>query len=320
MEDFWRAYSALAKGEAVMLPPKTSSLRQWAKRLVSYAQSAEVGDELSYWRDVAKDHTPIPRDFFGNENLAATAASVTTELNEQQTRDLLQETPKAYQTQINDVLLTALARVLSAWTGERAVTFDLEGHGREPLFDDLDVTRTAGWFTTIFPVRLEVAGGNPGEMLRSVKEQLRRVPHRGLSFGLLRYLTSRDTVDVRSSNTPSPDVAFNYLGQFEQVQELESTGPARSPLARRFHLIEINAAVCDRRLRVSWEFSKANHRRETIERLSAEFMDHLTELVAHCSSSKQIQFTPSDFAQAGISQSELDKLVAIVDGPERPAR
>lgn len=320
MEDFWRAYSALARGEAVSLPRKTSSLRQWANRLVLHAQSTQVRDELPYWSDAVNSQFQVPRDFPGNDNLAATAVSVTKELTEQETREMLQETPKAYQTQINDVLLTALARVLSAWTGQRAVTFDLEGHGREPIFDDLDVTRTAGWFTTIFPVRLEITTADSGEMLRSVKEQLRRVPHHGLSFGLLRYLTPPGTLDVRSLRGPSPDVAFNYLGQFDQVQELESTGPERSPLANRFHLIEINAAVYGRRLRVSWEFSEVNHHRNTIEHLATEFMDQLTDLVAHCRASEQIQFTPSDFAQAGISQSELDKLVAIVDGTERPAR
>jgi amino acid adenylation domain-containing protein/non-ribosomal peptide synthase protein (TIGR01720 family) len=319
MEDFWRAYNSLAKEKVISLPAKTSSLRQWATRLVLHAQSAQVHEELPYWSAAVNGFAPVPKDFFGNDNLVATADSVNVELSAQETRELLHETPKAYQTQINDVLLTALAQTLSEWTGQRTVTFDLEGHGREPLFEELDVTRTVGWFTTIFPVRLEITTEHLGDALKSVKEQLRRVPNRGLTFGLLRYL-NRASSDVGSLRGPSPDVAFNYLGQLDEVQELESTGPDRSQLTPRRHLIEINARVSGRQLRVDWEFSEVNHRRGTIERLAKEFIDHLSNLIAHCRSSKQTHFTPSDFAHAGISQNELDKLVAIVDGPERPAR
>ncbi len=321
MEDFWQAYGSLAQGEAVRLPAKTSSLRQWASRLVEHAQSAQVRAELAYWSAAAENNGRlVPRDFQNTENPASAADWVALELDESKTRELLQETPKAYQTQINDVLLTALGRVLSNWMGDSTVKFDLEGHGREPLFEDIDLTRTVGWFTTIFPVQLQVAGEHPGEMLKAVKEQLRQVPNRGLTYGLLRYLTTHPEVDNQRLIHAAPDVAFNYLGQFTEVQELGSSAPARSPASRRPHLIEVSGAVSAGRLSMVWEFSTLHHRRETIERKAAEFMECLSDLIAHCRSPKQVQFTPSDFAQAGISQNELDKLVAVVDGLEGPAR
>ena len=321
LEDFWHAYEYLARGDAVALPPKTSSTRQWARRLSELAQTAKVEDELPYWIAAATgDAGRVPLDLPGGENVAATVGTVTVELDEEDTRELVQQTPKAYQTQINDVLLTALAQALAMWTGEKAVRFELEGHGREPLFEDVDLTRTVGWFTTIFPVRLELTEEGPGEALKAVKEQLRRIPNRGLTYGLLRYLSTDPSVIEQLKRIPQPEVGFNYLGQFAGTSELESSGQARSVRARRRHLVEIDGAISGGRLRVQWVYSEKHHRRATVARVAEDFIEHLRSLIAHCRSPKQVGFTPSDFAQAGISQKDLDKLVAVVDKSERPAR
>ena len=208
MEDFWQAYERLARGEEVALAAKTSSLRQWAARLSEHAQSANAHDELPYWTVANSGDGRVPLDLAGGDNVAAKAATVTVELGEDDTRALVQQTPKAYQTQINDALLTALAQVLATWTGRSTVTFHLEGHGREPLFDDVDVTRTVGWFTTIFPVRLDVSSSEPGEALKAVKEQLRQIPNRGLTYGVLRYLASDSQATASLTAQPDPDVSF----------------------------------------------------------------------------------------------------------------
>jgi amino acid adenylation domain-containing protein/non-ribosomal peptide synthase protein (TIGR01720 family) len=318
LEDFWHAYESLARGEDVQLPPKTSSLGHWANRLQEYAQSAAIRNELAFWIDAgsAAGHTPL--DMEGGENLADLAESVTVELDEDNTQALVKETPRAYQTQINDVLLTALAQTLARWTGEDTVKFDLEGHGRELLFDDIDLTRTVGWFTSIFPVRLRVPSGHAGDTLISVKEQLRQIPHHGVTYGVLRYLTGDDEV-ARLFTNSVPDVAFNYQGQFGAIKELESTGASRSPRARRAHLIEINAAIVGGRLRAHWEFSKRHHHFATIEAVASEFKNRLLELISHTCSRQDTSFTPSDFGEAGISQRDLDKLLGAIKRTERPA-
>jgi amino acid adenylation domain-containing protein/non-ribosomal peptide synthase protein (TIGR01720 family) len=319
MEDFWQAYERLARGEEVAPAAKTSSLRQWAARLVEHAQSANARDEVPYWTAANDGGGRVPLDLAGGDNLAANAATVTVELNADDTRALLQETPKAYQTQINDALLSALAQVLATWTRRSAVTFHLEGHGRETLFGDLDVTRTVGWFTTIFPVRLEVSSTDPGEALKAVKEQLRQTPNRGLTYGVLRYLASDSQTTASLMAQPDPDVSFNYLGQFATAPEVEAAGQERSVRARRPHLLAINAVVVGGRLRVHWEYGEKHHRRATIERLAGEFMAHLRDLIVHCGSPAHSAFTPSDFAQAGISQKDLDKLVATFTPSEGSA-
>src|SRR5262249_44591289 len=122
------------------------------------------------------------------ESLEADAYSVSVELTANETTALLQEVPTAYRTQINDVLLTALAMALQRSVGGGSFLIELEGHGREDIGDNLDLSHTIGWFTSLFPLRLELAPGIGTEAaLKSIKEQIRTVPDRGLTYGLLRY-------------------------------------------------------------------------------------------------------------------------------------
>src|SRR5262249_3879678 len=190
-EDFWRAYAQLARGEAVALPRKTTSARTRATRLGEYAQTKRVRDELAYWIEVAGGPAGRgPMDMPGGRNVRAAGRARAAEVDKAETHALVHDVPRAYRTQISDALLVALAQSLAAWTGSGTVRFDLQGHGREPLFGEVDLTRTVGWFTSIFPVRIEVESWEAGEALKSVKEQLRRIPNRGITYGLLRYQSS----------------------------------------------------------------------------------------------------------------------------------
>ena len=313
MEDFWKAYESLARGGKISLPAKTTSFRQWATQLIDYAHSPAVRKELDNWLTVDSGAAgPVTLDLSGGENLVAAMDTVTIKLSEEETRALIHETPKAYQTQINEVLLTALALALRQSTGKPFVRIDLEGHGREPLFENVDLTRTVGWFTTMFPVQLDVRSEDPGQALKSVKEQLRRIPNRGLTYGLLRYCSNDACVIKQLTEIPNADVSFNYLGQYASTAALESTGSMRGPRNRRHHLIEIDGAIYGGQLTLQWGYSTNHHRRLTIERLAADFNAQLSSLIAHCSSSQAGGLTPSDFAKARISQKDLDKLVATV--------
>ena len=136
---------------------------------------------------------------------------------------------------------------------ENPSSIELEGHGREDLFEGIDLTRTVGWFTTIFPVRLEARTSDPGAALVETKERLRQVPHRGLSYGLLRYLGSKEPRTLLDAHA-QPDLVFNYLGQFDHVVAgsslfrfaPESPGPWHSPRARRRHALEVLTLVAGR--------------------------------------------------------------------------
>ncbi|WP_346294196.1 amino acid adenylation domain-containing protein, partial [Sphaerothrix gracilis] len=325
LADWVTAYQQLASDQPLQLPPKSTAFKTWAERLSTYAQSATVAAELDYWRQQTLADAPaLPTDFppAPQANTIAFTAGVTRALTAAQTQALLQTVPKAYNTQINDVLLTALVRSLMPWTQQSALLLELEGHGREDLFEDIDISRTVGWFTTLFPVRLQLNQATlPGEALKSVKEQLRQIPNRGLGYGLLRYLQADETVGQQLSRLPAPQVRFNYLGQLPQTAATgnwlerapESAGSNRSPLGDRGYLLDILAVVEDQQLQVTWTYSKKIHQRSTVEQLVQRYMAQLVELIEHCLSPEAGGSTPSDFPEANLNQQELDELMAELE-------
>ena len=164
--------------------------------LQAYAQSESLREELSVWQAQLAGPAvtlPVQRPQGARRNRDAETVSV--RLDAEHTRQLLQQAPSAYRTQVNDLLLTALARVLCRWSGHPSALIQLEGHGREALFDDIDLTRSVGWFTSAYPLRLTPHAGQ-GDSIKAIKEQLRGVPHKGLGYGVLRYLTDNATRQV----------------------------------------------------------------------------------------------------------------------------
>src|SRR5262249_5449426 len=199
-----------------------------------------------------------------------------------------------------------------------ALLIDLEGHGREEILDGVDLSRTVGWFTSLFPVRLDLTGvTSPGEALKSIKEQLRRIPHRGIGYGLLRYLSGGGRISAQLEALPRAEVSFTCLGQFgPTVSDGAPIAPAREffgPLSnlqeRRLTLVDINGSVSDGQLQLACTYSECIHRRSTIERLAADFIQSLQTLIAHCQSPEAGGYTPSDFAKARLSQKELDRFL-----------
>ncbi len=320
LDDLGTAYGQAAAGSPPMLPARSTSWKRWAERLARHARSAETLGELPYWLSVSAEAAglaPLPGDGEPGED---GTGSVATALGREATRALLGEAAAAYRTQVNDLLLTALAQAFARWTapatGETRLLFDLEGHGREEIEPGLDLSRTAGWFTTIFPVTLAAdPDAGPGELLRAVKETLRAIPRRGLGYGLLRYLGGEEAAPLAAA--PAPEVAFNYLGQLDGALGAsaswrlapEPAGPERSPLARPLHAIEVNAWVLDGELRVVWNYSAARHSAATIERLARDYTALLGGLIAHCTAADAGGRTPSDFPLAGLDQRALDALV-----------
>jgi non-ribosomal peptide synthase protein (TIGR01720 family) len=180
-----------------------------------------------------------------------------------------------------------------------------------------------GWFTTIFPVLLELeTTANPGEALKSIKEQLRGIPHRGIGYGLLRYLGGQlNTADIISNQQApwsQPEISFNYLGQYkpftpsDTVFQLSSepSGPWYSPQGHRTHLIDVQGLVVNNQLRMSWTYSRQIHRQSTIEELANHFEAALQTLIEDCRRPEAGGYTPSDFPLASLNQEQLDKLLA----------
>ena len=252
LEDLESTYQQLQHSALAALPAKSTSFQSWARRLQVHAHSETLRTEAALWLDEArKQVAPLPTDASGS-NTHASERAVSVSLDTEETRLLLQEVPTAWRAHINDVLLTALAQALSEWTGQSHVLVDLEGHGREELFGDVDLSRTVGWFTSLTPVLLSVpSGSSAGECLRSVRDSLRRLPHHGIGFGLLKWMGPPD-VAQRLNALPAPQIAFNYLGQLDATAAAsrlfslasESFGSGTSPSGTRLH------AAGDQRLRL----------------------------------------------------------------------
>ena len=323
LEDLEAAYRQLEQQRQPSLPAKTASFQTWAKGLAEHSNAAETIAEFDYWMGQGRGGLqPLPVDFPDGENLEGSTEIFVSELDRDETKRLLQDVPAAYATQINDVLLTALAQGVAAWSRSPEVLVDLEGHGREEILEGVDVSRTVGWFTSLFPVRFELpAGLDEGAALKQVKEQLRKMPRRGVGFGLLRYLCEDPNIASAIRTLPAPEIQFNYLGQFQQL--FASTplfDPAEEPPGafarvgaasqRRPYLLEVIGLVADDQLKLMWHYSKNLHRRESVAALANEYMSRLRGLIVHCCSRQDREFTPSDFPLANLDQQKLNKLAA----------
>ncbi|NEO76293.1 non-ribosomal peptide synthetase [Moorena sp. SIO4G3] len=320
LEDLSMAYQQLEHRKAIALPPKTTSFKEWAIRLQEYAQDSQLYSELDYWLRPAAPIVSLPVDYpvVAGANTVASRATVSRTLTVEQTRALLQDVPSAYNTQINDVLLTALVQSFAQWTGSSVFWVHLEGHGREDLFTSTNLSRTVGWFTSLFPVLLNLTGiDHPGEALKFIKEQLRQIPQRGIGYGILRYLSCDGEVPKKLRSLRVPEVSFNYLGQFDPTQlaagwqyTQEYSGDLHSPLGQRSHLLNVNGLVAEGRLKLEWNYSQNIHQKRTIEDLANAYMTALDGLITHCLSPEADGYTPSDFPELNMNQAELDEIIS----------
>ena len=317
LEDLESAYEQLAQGQSAKLPAKTTSFRRWAERLEQYSQSEEIKQEAEYWLKQQCDEPQRAAVAADAENSRATASNVTVWLSEDETQALLQEVPSAYQTQINEVLLTALAQAFKQWSGSDALMIELEGHGREDIFEDIDLTRTVGWFTTTYPLVLRVESDQAGEAIKQVKEQVRAIPKRGIGYGVARYMSSGQGVAGKLSGMRRARISFNYLGQFDQMMResrlfkgaAEGVGATRSADNERQNELEVNAMIVKGRMRIDWACKENAHVRERVEELASKFAQCVRLLINHCQSPEAGGYTPSDFPEANLSQENLDRII-----------
>ncbi|KAF0865635.1 non-ribosomal peptide synthase/polyketide synthase [Pseudomonas sp. LD120] len=316
LEDLQLAHTQLSAGQPLALPAKTSSTQAWAEQMRAYAQGAALQEELKYWQaqlQGVESNLPLDRPVTALQNQHA--SSLSSRLDKAHTQRLLQDAPAAYRTQINDLLLTALARVITRWTGAASALVQLEGHGREDLFDSIDLTRTVGWFTSLFPVKL-TPQASLADSIKFIKEQLRAVPNKGIGFGALRYLGDAQAQQTLAA-LAVPRITFNYLGQFdgsfdEQDSLFKPSGEAKgddqSPLAPLSNWLSLDGQVYGGELSLSWTFSQQMFDTATVQRLADDYAEELKALVAHCCAPEQAGATPSDFPLAGLNQQQLDRL------------
>ncbi|HEX4966669.1 MAG TPA: amino acid adenylation domain-containing protein [Thermoanaerobaculia bacterium] len=318
LDDLWTAYDQSRRGEAIELPAKTTSFQHWAQRLAEHVRGGGLDGELPFWSTaVPAEAPPLPLDHRPGGNDLASARYVAAALDRDATRALLQEVPAVFRTQVNDALLAALVMAFQRWTGAPSLLVDLEGHGREPLFEGVDLSRTVGWFTTHYPVFLDLGDQRqPAAALAAVKEQLRRIPGGGIGYGLLRYLGG-EALRERAV----PEVSFNYLGQFDRTLPESSplrlsadpAGPTRSLRNDRRHLFEVACRVAGDQLQVTWWYSERCHDRATAEGLAGAFVAALQAILAASRTAQPASAMAADFPLAGLDQEAMGRLAAVLD-------
>ncbi|MFC5288832.1 non-ribosomal peptide synthase/polyketide synthase [Actinokineospora guangxiensis] len=289
------------------LPAKTTSFRDWARALEGHARAGGFADELPRWRGLDTDPA-LPADGPGAGTVEA-MGQVTVRLDAEHTAALLSAVPAAYRTRVDEVLLAALGRALTDWSGRDRVLIDVEGHGREEdaVPGAVDLSRTVGWFTSIYPVALH-AHADWASALKSTKEALRAIPRRGVGHGALRHLAG-------ALPEPAPRISFNYLGQFDWSGAGLITGVRGGigghahPGMPRAHQLDLVCHVLDGELEFTWYHDRGIHRAETVGGLAEAVLAALRGIVAHCAEPGAGGRTPSDFPLARLTQSEVDGLV-----------
>jgi non-ribosomal peptide synthase protein (TIGR01720 family) len=300
MEDFLTAYRQRRSGQAVRLQPKTTSFKQWAERLQRFAASDELRQELPYWLDPRRNAMArLPRDHAGGGLDKAATQNAFVQLDDADTELLLRTALRVLKVQINDVLLTALGTALCRWTGNNQVIVNVEGHGREDLGADTNVSRTVGWFASFYPALLDIDVDAPVETtLAATRDRLQQISHHGLGYSVLRYLSPEDNIRDALAQLPDAEIALNYTGQ--QLRDGDDRGQrergatdaqaggqkegqirlSESGQGSRRHAIEIVGGVVGGQLSMRWAYSSDQYEAATIERLAADFIDVLREIAA----------------------------------------
>jgi non-ribosomal peptide synthase protein (TIGR01720 family) len=295
LEDLQQAVAQVERGMAVHLPPASSSFAQWSAAVQTAATGWPVAAEQAWWRaTAAAPVAPLPCDAPSAAstvdvrqaaNRVGTARTVTVSLSAAATTRLVRRMAQAMGSGTEAVLLTAVAGAVGRWSGAPAMRVALEGHGREEL-PGVDVSRTVGWFTTIYPVTLPVTGA-PASRLRAVSDQLTAMPRRGFGYGLLRTHVTDAAVRAERLADAAPEIIVNYLGQFDAIwaaarlirPSTEPAGPSQDPREPRPFVLDIIGEVRDGILRLHWTYSHALHTRETIDALAHECLREIEQLL-----------------------------------------
>ncbi|MEU3572032.1 amino acid adenylation domain-containing protein [Kitasatospora sp. NPDC036755] len=358
LPDLAVAYAAAADGRESELEPTGTSFRHWATRLA--AAAPERRSQLPFWQDIASTSEPDLGDRPLDPDCDTEDRSGTLEIDlpDLVADAVLTRLPQGYHAKPTDVLLAALALAVAdrrRATGDCSgpVLVDLEGHGREDLVPGADLSRTIGWFTTVHPVRLDAAvrdwsdvqhgGPELGSALKTVKEQLARVPENGIGYGLLRYLAP-DSGELLRAAGRGPQISFNYLGRIAGPDSLgdwtlaaeDHTGQAVTggggPGMRLSHVLEIDVYSVRRKglgtdsqprtdgLTARWRWAAGALPVGEAHALADAWQRLLVAFATHADRSDAGGHTPSDMALVDISQDELDEFESVLeqkDGTDR---
>lgn len=307
LEDLQVAYGQATAGRPIELAEEQAGLHDWANYLNRDLADGRLQGELDYWQAFSAGEAVLPCDRPDGSVRVADSDTLSISLDREQTRRLLEEAPAAFRARINDLLLAALAESLAQWSGRNRHVITLEGHGRNGPGNAPDVSRTVGWFTSLYPVALESTGDALGTLKR-VKETLRQVPCEGLGYGVLREMQGADLPELTGAG-----LTFNYLGRVDAdgddgfALSDGATGSMRDPAGPMANALVVDGLVRDGQLHLSWTYSRERFDGSRIRWLADLYQRALNDLVDRCVNCAG-GLTPSDVHLADLDQAQLDAL------------
>lgn len=318
LEDFSSGYRQAAEGRPIRLPVKTDSFHRWATAMLRYAHSASLVKEKPYWAATATGPFPVlPLDHQTGTNRYGDCRTVAAALSRQETQSLLSGVNHAYTTTTQDIVLTALMRGVHRWRGLARLPICMEGHGRGHIAEEVDVNRTVGWFTCMYPVLVELpTDRDVGYQIKAIKETLRRVPHKGIGYGILKYLTPRSRTEDLSFG-PDPQVRLNYLGQFGEGPQADLfsittdlTGTPVSPKAERTFELDISAMILNAEFELSVSYNFRHFEDEGIDEFLSLIREEMRNIIRHCQEKETQELTPGDLTYSDLSLEELEGILS----------
>ncbi|WP_336155969.1 plipastatin non-ribosomal peptide synthetase PpsC [Bacillus sp. 204(2023)] len=322
LEDLSAGYQQADAGQTIQLPPKTDSYQEYARRIQEYAQSSKLIREEAYWRSVEEQQAAeLPYEIPHHVNIDFSKRdSLSFSLTEADTAVLLQNVNHAYGTDTQDILLTAASLAICEWTGGSKLRIAMEGHGREHILPELDISRTVGWFTSMYPalISFENHRDELGTSVKTVKDTLGRIPNKGVGYGMLKYLTHPENKSITFSKTP--EISFNYLGQFNDIERQDTFRPSSlgsgkdiTHTWKRAQIIEMSAMVADKKLHFNLSYPPARFHKNTMEQLINRIEHFLLDIMKHCAGQQKAEKTLSDFSSQSLTAEDLDSISSLVE-------
>lgn len=322
MDDLAKLYKQLVDKKSCSFPMKATSFKMWASKTREYASTKNLLQQANYWSNITNSFL-LPIDYQKGPNIESSNRILRKTLDAKTTQGILKILPQSMQVDINDILLTAFFKTISQWSGQSEIILDLEGHGRENIVEAVNVSRTVGWFTGLFPVSLKSQAKSLKTCLFDIQTLLKKIPNKGVGYGILKFLNNDSDIRKRLSlNTPIP-IRFNYLGQFDQnlnddqlfefVEEPFSS--PSDPQNQRTHLLIVECWVTQGQFQVAWHYSENYHKVETIENLASTFNWFLESLVQEAQDAEidtsLIQYNLKELHQVLLKTEEIQTVYPL---------
>lgn len=313
LEDIFNLYKSIEKNNDILLPKKTTSLMEWSNFLYNYSSSDKLINEFQYWKNILNSaNINLIRKNKNTNKLDIQKLSFS--LSKNDTKYLVSGIHKSFNTKINDILLTSLCYTVFNALNVDKILINLEGHGREQLDNNINISRTIGWFTTTFPVLLSIENGKGYSYnIKKIKEELRKIPNNGVGYGILKYLTSEKLIDKTIFNL-IPEISFNFLGSMDNTGfDIESISLSKKTEELFFYPININSIINNNFFTLYIEYDNNFIKTDKIKDFIKTYNNVLLDIIKHCKTIKTINKTPTDYGDNELTINELDNIKNMIN-------